>query len=61
MSEAQERRREEAMVDAKQQLDADLAPYHARQQALKNELAAVDAKIQQIIEDSLYYRLMMKD
>lgn len=61
MSEAQERRREEAMVDAKQQLDADLAPYRAHQQTLKNELAAVDAKIQQIIEDSLYYRLMMKD
>ena len=61
MSEAQERRREEAMVYAKQQLDNDLVPYHARRQALKDELDAVDAKIQQVIEGSHYYRLMMKD
>lgn len=61
MSEAQERRREEAMVDAKLQMEADLAPYHARQQALNDELVEVKAKIQQIIEGSLYYRLMMKD
>lgn len=61
MSEAQERRREEAMVGAKQQLDSDLVPHRARQQALRDELAAVEAKIQQVIEGSLYYRLMMKD
>lgn len=61
MSEAQERRREEAMVEAKQQLDADLAPYHARQRSLNEELTAVQAKIQQIMEGSQYYRLMMKD
>lgn len=49
------------MVDAKLQMEADLAPYRARQQALNDELAEVKAKIQQITEGSLYYRLMMKD
>ncbi|MCY1439642.1 hypothetical protein D9M71_558860 [compost metagenome] len=61
MSEAQERRREEAMVDAKQQLDAELAPLHARQQSLNEELTALKAKIERTVEGSLYYRLMMKD
>lgn len=61
MSEAQERRREEAMVEARLQMEADLAPYHARQQALNDEMVTLKEKIQQIVEGSLYHQLMMKD
>ena len=80
MSGAQEARREAAMEDAKAQFDADLAPYQARLQELRDELKASQAqedevrcaelaseienalsKLDEVMEGTLYYKLMMKD
>jgi hypothetical protein len=80
MSGAQEQRREGAMPDAKEQFDAELAPYQADLQELraklvasqtegseaestelKSQIAEAERKISEVMEGTLYYKLVMKD